>query len=223
MLLVQRRRAPVARLAMLVATVLLAAQGMASAQMAATRIGPFAVDVRGSMPRFGPTEEQAAAIGYAKTDLPTRGWGLDVGAHWYPVTWHRVTLGLGGNAMLSSGHSTPEDAKGEPTGREADTRFRTVASQVSLNFGNGEGWSYLSGGIGYSTFVVSNENYPEPASLARRRTINYGGGARWSVRRHVSFSLDLRFYRIAAQTATGTLPAEPGTARMVLGAGLSFR
>lgn len=197
--------------------------GDALAQVQAPKIGIFAVDLRGVFARFGPTPEQAAAIGYHELDLPPRGWGIDVGAHVYPVRWYRVALGIGANVMRSAGHMAPVNAIGEPTGRESDTRFRAVSPQVSVNFGSREGWSYLSGGIGYATFAISNAAYPEPETLPKRRTINYGFGGRWAFREHVAFSLDFRFYRIAAQEATPEFTAAPGTTRFTLGAGLAFK
>lgn len=213
-----------AKRVVVLALMLLSMAGVASAQVHVPKIGPFAVDVRGIRAAYGPTPEQAALIGYADTDLPGHGYGVDVGAHWYPLKWWVITFGVGGNALLSKGHSAPEDAKtGKPTGNEADTRFRAMASQVSLNFGTGEGWSYLSGGLGYSTFAISNATHPEASSLPRRKTINFGGGARWEVRRHVAFSLDLRFYKIAAQDGGESVSGGGATTRVVIGAGVALK
>jgi hypothetical protein len=188
-----------------------------------SRVGPFAIDVRGAMAALGPTADQAAQVGYGKDDLPSKGWGIDVGAHVFPLKLGVATIGVGGNVVMARGHSKPVSTTGEPSGREAWTRFRTYASQLSFNFGNGESWSYLSGGIGYSTFSVSNASYPDPASLPMRQTINYGWGGRWFVRRHVAFSLDLRFYQIAAVSASADHRADPKTKRFVIGFGASFR
>lgn len=212
-----------ARLAVLVALGLLAARGVALAQIDEARIGPFAVDVRGTFGAYGPTPEQAALIGYADTDLPSHGWGVDAGAHWYPLKWRAVTLGIGGTVLLTAGHKSPEDEKGVPTGREADTRFRSVASQISFNFGGGAGWSYVSGGLGYSTFAISNEAFPQPDSLPKRKTTNFGGGARWSLKAHLALTLDLRFYRVAALAASDDVPGDAGTTRVVVGAGVAYK
>lgn len=203
----------------------LAASGVAAAQQQGPRVGPFAVDVHGVMATFGPTEEQAAVLGYAKGDLPSLGLGLDVGAHWYPLRMGPVTLGVGGNFLIARGSSNPKDELGEPTGNTADTRIQAMASQVSLNFAGEGGWSYISGGIGVTTFTIANDAFPAPASPERRTTINFGGGARWFLRNHVAFSLDLRFYRIPAATSVSEVPdpAAAATMRVVLGAGVSFR
>lgn len=223
MLMVRNSCRKLARVAVLAGVAFVAFQGIASAQVQPLKIGLFAIDARRVIARYGPTEEQAAAIGYEITDVPTRGWGFDVGAHIYPVRWRSVALGIGGNVVTSSRQSQPENAKGEPTGREAVTRFRSIASQVSVNFGNREGWSYLSAGFGYSTFSLSNEAYPEPDSLPNRKTINFGAGARWTVRSRVAFSLDLRFYKMSPPSNSTGAPIELGTTRMVFGAGLSIK
>jgi hypothetical protein len=221
--MVQNRCGSLARMAALAGVAFVAFQGIASAQVQPLKIGLFAIDARRVIARYGPTEEQAAAIGYEITDVPPRGWGFDIGAHVYPIRWRRVALGIGGNLVTSAGHSKPENAKGVPTGREADTRFRSIASQVSVNFGNREGWSYLSAGFGYSTFALSNQAYPEPDSLPNRKTINFGAGARWTVRSRVAFSLDLRFYKMSPPSGSTGAPIELGTTRMVFGAGLSIK
>lgn len=219
----RRRAASAVRLAVLVVAGWLVVAEVAGAQQPSTRVGPFAVDVRGVMAPFGPTAEQAAVFGYAKNDLPSLGLGLDIGAHYYPFRIGPMTLGIGGNVLFSGGSSNPVDELGEPTGNTADTRLQALAAQVSLNFGGEGGWSYVSGGIGVTTFTISNEAIPEPASPEKRTTINFGGGARWFLRSHVAFSLDLRFYRIPAATSDTLDPAGAATTRVVLGAGISLK
>lgn len=207
----------------LVAAVLVIGQGQALAQIAPPKIGRFAVDLRGVVARYGPTDEQAAAIGYLDTDLPSRGWGVDAGAHVYPFRWWKITFGIGANVVASAAHHASVDGKGKPTGREADTRFRALASQVSLNFGSRNGWSYLSGGYGVSGFGISNRYYAAPDPLPSRRTVNFGAGARWTVRGRVALSMDLRFYRMAPPANPTGLPTDAQTTRMVFGTGLSFK
>jgi hypothetical protein len=56
----------------------------------------------------------------------------------------------------------------------------------------------------------------------RASTINYGGGARWFMKKHLAFSLDLRFYTIRPQETSTRTPL--GRTRLiVLNAGVSFR
>jgi hypothetical protein len=208
----------------LVAGCVLAAQSFAFAQQAdESKIGRFALDVHGVTGGLGPTPEQAASIGYAETDLPGRGWGFDIGGQVYFTKVGKVTLGAGGNALFMSGSSDPKDTAGLSTGNKAHTSFRSVATQVTANFGRRRGWSYLSGGYGFSTFAVSKSADPAPAGLPKRTTINFGGGARWFQKEHVAFSFDVRFYMLAAQAATELVPADAKQTRIVIGAGVSFR
>ena len=100
-----------------------------------------------------------------------------------------------------------------------------LSSELSLNFGNGNGWSYLSGGVGLSTWsIVPAGAAPLPVDeRTAEDAINYGGGARWFARKRLAFSLDVRFYEIAAGAAQLALPASPRTKLLVIGAGISVR
>ena len=57
--------------------------------------GPFALDVRLAMPSFNTGSSLADPLGLRTDQLPSRGWGLDVGAHVYPVRGKRFALGVG--------------------------------------------------------------------------------------------------------------------------------
>ena len=95
---------------------------------------------------------------------------------------------------------------------------------VSLNFGNGNGWSYLSFGIGQSLWsIVPDGAQPLSIDEERKKTLNYGGGARWFIRRRLAFSLDVRLYEIAASAAQSGMTAAPRTRLLVIGAGISVR
>jgi len=212
------------RTGLLVIACVLAARGVVFAQQPdETRIGPFAVDVRGVTLSYGPTAEQAAWLGYAATDLPGRGFGFDIGGHYYFWRFGKVTLGAGGNMLWTSGRSDPKDIEGEPTGNNAETRFRSVATQVTANFGGRRGWSYASAGYGYSYFAVWQSAGTQPSGLPKRPTINFGFGARWFQKEHLAFTFDVRFYKLAAQETTDTMPGDGKQTRVVIGAGVSFR
>lgn len=193
-------------------------------------IGRFAADVRGSMPRFKQTQAIADAAAVDQANLPTRGLGLVVGAHVYPLRLGRVTLGLGGEVMASRGSRTEEsDDDTSPDGPAVETRFSTLSPQISLNFGARDGWSYVSGGMGWSRFAVERVEDAGGAPAAdaeddpRRKTINYGGGARWFAKEHLAVSLDLRFYAVSPQLATFTKPALPRMTVMVVSFGVGFK
>lgn len=193
-------------------------------------IGIFVADARVAFPAFDQDLVTAERLGVSGANLPGRGFGPVFGAHVYPVRTRRLTLGLGGEVMMSrgTGRLQPEEDENGTEGPEGPivrARFSTVSPQVSLNFGARRGWSYVSGGLGWARYSVERETAAVPVTedAPRRRTLNYGGGARWFMREHVAFSLDLRFYSIAAQTATLEHPDMPKMRRFVLSAGLSFK
>ena len=103
------------------------------------------------------------------------------------------------------------------------TRLTAVSPQVSLNFGKRDGWSYLSGGIGWANFTTELQDDPFEDPESSPRAINYGGGARWFAKKRVAFSLDLRFYAISPQPATLLRPGFARVTVMVFSAGVSLR
>lgn len=194
-------------------------------------IAPFVFDARGLLARFKGNSLIAETLDVAVDELPTRGLGLVVGAHVYPVRTGKFALGLGGEIVLRARGSstlpppvTVPPAVGEETdGPRIVTRMTALSPQVSLNFGKRDGWSYLSGGIGRASLTTELEDSPLDAPESRPLTINYGGGARWFTKKHLAFSLDLRFYAIRAQDETLTRPAFPRMTVMVFSAGISLR
>jgi len=131
-------------------------------------------------------------------------------------------LGVGASVLVSRGRETPTDEEGQPTGPTMETRFITIAPQVSLNFGTARGWSYLSGGLGQS--VYDTRLAETPVDNARKvRTVNYGGGARWFAKPHLAFALDLRFYAVDGQEATASLVATDRATLLVFSLGVAFK
>jgi hypothetical protein len=203
--------------------ILVCAVRAASAQEPPPPIGRFVLDVRATVPRMPESVELADSRGLTLAELPGGGFGFDIGAHLYGFRWTVVTFGLGAQVTLGRAHSSGTDNLGS-AGRAVTSRFTHVAPQLSLNFGSGDGWSYLSGGVGSSTWsIVADGSEAAPADEARLRTINYGGGARWFTRRHVAFHFDVRFYLVSAGTPGAALPGSPATRLLILGAGISLR
>lgn len=188
-------------------------------------IGPFVLDARIGMARFKGAPSVAEALGVPASDLPTRGFGLIVGGHFYPVRKGSFALGVGGELLLRArGTRTIAPAVEDgPDGPTVVTRMSAISPQVSLNFGRRDGYSYLSGGMGWGSFSTELEDSPVAEAETRPRVMNYGGGARWFTREHLAFSLDLRFYKIGAQEAATERPAYPAATRMVFSAGISIR
>jgi len=182
------------------------------------------VDARGAVP-FLPHDETLAVARDTTSDLmPTYGWGVDIGAHVYPLRWKVMTFGVGASYQLVRGSRTPPTLEGAdtPSGPTVTTRFRALSPQVSLNFGHRMGWSYLSGGIGRSTFRAWREDLSEDEG-ASVKTINYGGGARWFINPHLAFNLDLRFYAINSVEPVGNVLGHPRMTFAVASGGISLR
>ena len=109
-------------------------------------------------------------------------------------------------------------------GLGATEQFTSFAPQVSFNFGSGNGWSYLSGGLGLSVWsIVPGTEQATPADEAQLKTINYGGGGRWFAKKHVAFTFDVRFYAINPGIPNGGLGLSPRTTLVVIGTGVSVR
>jgi hypothetical protein len=201
---------------------LLAAAPHAAAQDAP--IGAFAADARAVWGRFKDDPAVAAALNVTRVNLPTRGLGLVGGAHWYPVRLGRVTLGIGGEVLLSRGSRTLEVADdAAAAGPTVKTRLSALSPQLSFNFGGRDGWSYISGGLGVASFTSEREDRPLAGSDSRTKTINYGGGARWFTKKHLALSVDMRFYAISPQDATTLRPAFPRMTLVVFSVGAGFR
>ena len=188
------------------------------------RIPWFVVDAHATVPRF-PSNDTALADSrdLEASELPGRGWGAQVGLHIYPLRWRVITFGVGGEVAVGRATKTP-NVDTTVALRSAREVFRTIAPQLSFNFGNGNGWSYLSGGLGRSTWAIvpeGQENHPPDSEPLK--TINYGGGARWFIKPRLAFSFDVRFYAINPGTPFGVLPGSPRTTLMVIGAGVSVK
>ena len=202
----------------------LASCGVAAAQ-AVEPLRGFVVDAQGATSSYPSDASIGVPRGIAETNLPTRGLGIQVGAHAYPVRWGSATLGFGASFLWTSGSKGPEPGEPEPPvavdATEVTTRMTALMPQVSLNFGTGRGWSYLSGGVGTASLTVSAGDPEEPGGQVF--AWNAGGGARWLFRDHLAFSFDARFLGLSSREASDGSPGHPSTMRFVLSAGLSFR
>ena len=187
-------------------------------------IGRFVVDARVALPRFKDDPGVAASIGVTQDNLPSRGFGIAGGAHLYPFRLGRMTLGVGGEILMSSGSNTLEpQEEGEPAGPTVKTQLSAFTPMVSLNFGSRRGWSYLSAGLGWAGYTVERESAPVGDAESRPKVLSYGGGARWFAKEHLAFTFDLRWYKVSAQAATASRPPYPATTMMVFSAGVSLK
>lgn len=187
-------------------------------------IGPVALDLRGTFPQFPRDPLLAESRSLSTQSLPGRGIGLDAGAHVYLLTWKAITFGVGGQVTLGRARATPPTGDGQAVGAAVTERFTSLAPQLSFNFGTGDGWSYISGGIGRSIWsVVPDGADPTAADEERLQTINYGGGARWFARPHLAFTFDVRFYAINPGMSRAGVPGSPRTTLLIIGAGISVK
>jgi hypothetical protein len=195
----------------------------ASAQEPPPRIPWFAVDLHATVPKFPDSQELADSRGMTLSELPGRGLGVQLGVHVYPLRWRAITFGIGGEVTANRAtNSAPADAT--VTVRDAEEKFLSAAPQLSFNFGNGHGWSYLSGGIGVSQWsLIPAGQDAFPGDSDRLKTINYGGGGRWFAKPHLAFSFDVRFYAINPGPPYLGHPGSPRTTLIIAGAGISVK
>jgi hypothetical protein len=210
--------------ALLLTLVWLSLASRAAAQEPPPKIGPFVLDVQGTVPRFHDDNQLAQSRDLVAREMPGTGLGVHASANVYVFTWKAVTFGLGADAAFARAHQSAQLISAGVTGRPVTERFTHVAPELSFNFGTGDGWSYLSGGIGRSTWsIVPDGKDPLNADRERLETINYGGGARWFVKPHLAFSVDARFYAIYPGTPDGGRPGGPRTTLLIVGAGISVK
>lgn len=191
----------------------------------------FVVDFRGvtaGLPTsLGWTPEIPAA-----TEVPSRGLGIDGGAHAIVLRGRTMSLGVGATFLIarSSTSTVVEPTSAAPTPAplaDVETRMTVLAPQLSLNFGRRLGWSYISAGLGRGK-VTSTATLTGSADVVNSvdewtRAINFGGGARWFVNDHLGAGFDLRWHKFGAKEDSTTLATAPRATMLVLGIGISVR
>ena len=216
--------------------VLVASAGAVRAQEPPPRIGPFVVDLHGVVPTFSDDALLAQSRSLLQPEMPGWGLGLTAGAHVYLPKVLGIVFGVGGELITARSHFEPPElpatsgstttptTPAAPKLRPVTETFNSISPQISMNFGNGNGWSYLSVGIGRSTWaIVPDGATPFPVDEEAIRTINYGGGARWFAKKRLAFSLDVRLYEIDNGTPQFGFPGSPRTLLLVIGAGISIK
>jgi hypothetical protein len=197
----------------------------ASAQVVPPKLPPVVVDLRGFWSGLGQDPFTASQLGLLQSDLPSRGFGIVAGVHVYPLRRERFAFGIGGEAIRARGSKTPftpEDSE-EPPDPTVRQRLDGLTAQISLNFGTGNGWSYLTGGMGPMRFdTYLGDTAPAEASQGKAM-LNMGGGARWFPKRHVAVTFDLRFYLMRPEEQTALYPGRQRARLMILSAGVAFK
>jgi hypothetical protein len=171
----------------------------------------------------------------AATVLPTRGLGIDLGAHLYLLRFRSAAVGIGASWLTAKGSTSPPTVT--PVGSPApvaavipdvSTRVQSFAPQVSLNFGHALGWSYLSAGLGLvqatsEASLASSTTTFAPRDSGWVKAVNFGGGARWYPRDHIGFGFDVRWHKVSLVAASETHPGAPRASLFVVGAGIVLK
>ncbi len=202
--------------------------------------GPYVIDVRGAT---SPIPQDVSFFPPVPTGtiVPSRGYGIDVGAHVYLMQLGPGRLGIGASALRVRGTASPEapasgsaSATTSATTPDVDATLTTFGPQLSFNFGSTEGWSYVSAGVGRAKLTTGASAFGGGGSgttmtPARsvdggtRSSASVGGGARWFVKARLAFSFDVRVHLVSAGAAEGTVPATPRMTLLVASAGMSLR
>jgi hypothetical protein len=185
---------------------------------------PFVFDARFGWPGISRDRTVAATLDVPAEEMPGRGPAMVLGGQVYFPRKSVVSLGVGGELLFMRARNTvgSEDEATAVAGPTLTNRWSHMSPQVSINFGSGNGWSYVTGGLGWSKLTMERDDEPqEPGE--RVRTLNYGGGAKWFAKKHLAFTLDLRFYSISAQEAAPGRVATSAVRVVVFTGGLSLR
>ena len=185
-------------------------------------IGRFVADLHGVVVPWGRNPDLAIVRGFDPSTQPNLGLGIGGGAHVYLLRWRFVTVGLGASVLYASGSQSPGPDDTDPQAPALRKTLTAVVSQLSLNFGRRNGWSYISAGPGSSTLSLYDQDFSKPPQRSTR-TFSYGGGARWFTNDHLAFALDLRFYNATPLQPTETEPGSPRITTVVLSIGASFK
>jgi hypothetical protein len=206
----------------------------AYAQEPPPTIPRYVIDLHATVPMFpNDRPDLANSRGLSLAELPGAGLGGQVGLHVYLFKWKALTVGVGGEAMVGHASSTPSAAAlasaaaaipPAPAPVPVSERLTEASPQLSFNFGTGHGWSYISGGVGRSQWSLRPSGQAaSDADAEVLPTVNYGGGARWFIKRHLAFSFDVRVYEIQPGSPFGANPGSPRARVLTIGAGVSVK
>jgi hypothetical protein len=196
--------------------------------------GPFVVDLRLATSGL-PTDVGFYPPVTAPIAVASRGFGGDIGAHMYAFRLGAARLGFGASFFRVEGRGdAPTASTGTTTPLESDDVVETVETsatltsvlpQVSFNFGTRDGWSYISGGLGFSQVRTTAD--PAPGDTTRdsdwTSVLHVGGGARWFIRQRLAVGFDFRIHRLSSRGGSGDAPGSPGALFTSLSAGVSIR
>ena len=214
---------PLLAMRLALSLILLAAAATSAQAQSKDPLPTFVVDVRGLFAKLGQDGTTAFDLGVEPTQLPGTAIGAGVGVTFYPLKRQKLSLGVGGEGLLARAvESGVNDQTGAPEGPRIERRLQGISGTISLNFGHGQGWSYVSAGAGPLRFQTFSGDAPL-ASPPFEMTQNFGAGARWFTSSHIAFCFDLRFYLTKPVPATIEFPGRLRQRVMVMSAGISIK
>lgn len=184
----------------------------------------FVVDVRGVFAQLGEDATTASDLGITVQQLPGTGIGAAMGANFYPLRKKKLSLGFGAEGLIAraAAQQAADAQAGLAEGPRIERRLHGISGTVSLNFGHGQGWSYVSAGIGPMRFQTFRGDLPAGAPPFQA-TQNFGFGARWFTSNHIAFCVDLRFYLTKPLETTVQYPGRLRQRILVASAGISIK
>ena len=145
-----------------------------------------------------------------------------------------MTLGVG--AALSSAQGKSDSLEIiEGSGATQTTRTTPIVRtqvislipQLSINFGHKLGWSYLSAGLGRTKVESSADAVGTTPQIiipaAWNQALNFGGGARWFMKRRFGAGFDVRFIKLGSRAAGGDIPSAKRTQMITFSAGVTLQ
>ena len=168
------------RMRVVLAIALLAAAASPAYAQSKDPLPTCVVDVRGLFAKLGQDTTTAADLGVAAQQLPGTAIGAAVGVNFYPLKKKKMSLGFGAEGLLARAvaQQAANAQTGAVEGPRIERRFQGISGTVSLNFGHGQGWSYVSAGIGPLRFQTFSGDLPagaaaipDDAKLRRRRAL----------------------------------------------------
>ena len=205
----------------------------AAAQAPQEGLPRFAVDLHGGLVGL-PNAEGWIPVVTDATVVPGRAWGISGGAHVYLVKLGVMTFGVGAQwamgkrtgeppAVVTAPGTTPT----APTVPVVTTEITSILPHLSMNFGHKYGWSYLSAGYGRTRVSSSTSAVgTNPAVIIPESwnpALNFGGGAKWFMKRHLGASFDVRFTKLSSRGETALLPSAKRTQMITMSVGISIQ
>jgi len=203
---------------------LLAAVAAPAAAQPKDPLPTFVIDLRGAFAQLGQDVTTATDLGVTATQLPGTAIGGAVGGNYYFLKRKKMSLGLGAEGVLAraTAQQTADAQTGVAEGPRIESRLQGFAGTFSLNFGHGQGWSYVSAGIGPMRFQTFSGDLPASAPPFQA-TQNFGVGARWFTSNHIAFCFDLRWYLTKPLDATIEYPGRARERILVASVGISIK